>query len=57
MPTSSIPQTWYTCLITLPHLGIIGSRYKQLSTLRLALAAHQAKHAANSAVELATKAA
>jgi putative transposase len=31
--------------------------YKQLSTLRSALAAHQAKHAANSAVELATKAA
>src|SRR5271168_4834450 len=22
------PQTWYTCLITLPHLGITGSRYK-----------------------------
>ena len=31
--------------------------YKQLSTLRSALAAHQAKHAANSAVELAAKAA
>src|SRR5271170_1357460 len=28
MPASSIPQTWYTCLITLPHLGITGSRYK-----------------------------
>src|SRR5271163_1845953 len=22
------PQTWYTCLITLPHLGITGSRYE-----------------------------
>src|ERR1700720_2141713 len=22
-----LPQTWYACLITLPHLGIPGSRY------------------------------
>jgi hypothetical protein len=27
MPASSIPQTWCPCLITLPHLGITGSRY------------------------------
>src|SRR6266567_9252928 len=27
MPASSIPQTWYACLSTLPHLGITGSRY------------------------------
>jgi hypothetical protein len=31
--------------------------YKQLSALRTALAAHQTKHAANSTVELAIKAA
>jgi putative transposase len=31
--------------------------YKQISTLRSALAVHQAKHAANSAIELAAKAA
>ena len=24
---SSIPQSWYASLITLPHLGLIGSRY------------------------------
>src|SRR5271169_2986038 len=24
-------QTWYACLITLPHLGITGSRYYQTS--------------------------
>ena len=23
----SIPQTWYAILLTLPHLGITGSRY------------------------------
>jgi hypothetical protein len=28
MLASSIPQTWYAYLITLPHLGIPGSRYK-----------------------------
>jgi hypothetical protein len=27
MLASPIPQTWYACLITLPHLGIPGSRY------------------------------
>src|SRR5258708_30103244 len=27
---SPIPQTWYACLITLPHLGIPGSPYKIL---------------------------
>src|SRR5207244_3685132 len=27
MPASSIPQMWYTCTITLPHLGTTGSRY------------------------------
>src|SRR5712672_197758 len=27
IPALSIPQTWYACLITLPHLGIVGSRY------------------------------
>jgi hypothetical protein len=27
MPASSIPQTWYVFLITLPHLGITGSPY------------------------------
>src|SRR6266853_5977851 len=27
MPASPIPQTWYAYLITLPHLGITGSRY------------------------------
>jgi MFS family permease len=27
MPASSIPQTWYACLVTLPYLGITGSRY------------------------------
>ena len=27
MLASPIPQTWYACLINLPHLGIPGSRY------------------------------
>src|SRR5438552_7595601 len=27
MPALSIPQSWYACLITLPYLGITGSRY------------------------------
>src|SRR5277367_3326812 len=27
IPASSIPQTWYAPLTTLPHLGITGSRY------------------------------
>ena len=27
MPASSIPQTWYTPLLTLPHLGITGRPY------------------------------
>jgi integrase len=27
MPASSIPQTWYACPITLPHLGITESPY------------------------------
>jgi hypothetical protein len=27
MLASPIPQTWYAYLITLPHLGIAGSRY------------------------------
>jgi len=27
MPASPIPQTWYAYLITLPHMGITGSRY------------------------------
>jgi MFS transporter, DHA2 family, multidrug resistance protein len=31
MPPSSIPQTWYACLVTLPHLGITGSRYNPLA--------------------------
>jgi ABC-type multidrug transport system ATPase subunit len=30
MLASSIPQTWYACLVTLPHLGIAGSRYYAL---------------------------
>src|SRR3954453_15163816 len=30
MPASSIPQTWYACLSTLPHLGITGSPYYKL---------------------------
>jgi hypothetical protein len=30
MPASSIPQTWYAYLITLPHLGIPGSRYNKI---------------------------
>src|ERR1700680_799784 len=25
------PHTWYACLITLPHLEITGSRYKDLA--------------------------
>jgi hypothetical protein len=38
MPASSIPQTWYACVITLPHLGIIESQYTSspsCSTLRV----------------------
>jgi len=31
MLASPIPQTWYAYLITLPHLGIAGSRYKTLT--------------------------
>jgi hypothetical protein len=27
MPASSIPQTWYACILTLPHLVITGSPY------------------------------
>src|SRR6202043_3391635 len=30
MLASPIPQTWYAYLITLPHLGILGSRYQYL---------------------------
>ena len=30
MPASSIPQTWYASLLTLPHLGITRSRYDLL---------------------------
>jgi NADPH:quinone reductase-like Zn-dependent oxidoreductase len=36
MPASSIPQTWYACLVTLPHLGITGSRYYPLAEARQA---------------------
>src|SRR5246127_5520149 len=28
MPAYFIPQTWYACSSTLPHLGITGSRYE-----------------------------
>src|SRR4029077_15326762 len=28
MPASPIPQTWYACIFTLPHLVITGSPYK-----------------------------
>jgi hypothetical protein len=39
IPASSIPQTWYACLIVLPHLGITGSPYhngiQPLAGLRL----------------------
>src|SRR5271169_4115216 len=34
IPASSIPQTWYTRLITLPHLGITGSRYNNRTVER-----------------------
>src|SRR5712691_9001801 len=27
------PKTWYACLITLPYLGITGSRYKKPSKM------------------------
>jgi TRAP-type uncharacterized transport system substrate-binding protein len=37
MPASSIPQTWCPCLITLPHLGITGSRYNQPDELAYAV--------------------
>jgi hypothetical protein len=36
---------------------LLRKAYKQLSTLRAALAAHQAKHAADSAIEPAARAA
>src|SRR5258707_15897020 len=36
MLASPIPQTWYAYLITLPHLGIPGSRYKRYARPRSA---------------------
>src|SRR4029077_16811485 len=29
MPASLIPQTWYACIFTLPHLVITGSPYEE----------------------------
>src|SRR5690242_11238434 len=38
------PKTWYTRLITLPHLGITGNRYYSLATALGADPDHPRKH-------------
>ena len=34
IPASSVPQTWYAYLSTLPHLGFTGSRYNTATSMK-----------------------
>jgi putative transposase len=57
-PDASMPLRWTSAAMLEAAKGFRRLKaHKQLSALRTALATHQAKHAANSAVELAAKAA